>query len=131
MRYLTAAGYQELCPDGELPRTDDDSVDVGAIERGLDAASATCRSYLPDLLIDDAGAPIAAPDEGLADSLAGIVYRIARYRLSDSVTGDKEHMAMQHKAAIAELQMLKRDPAPPDGPEAEIVAGVSRWAPAP
>ena len=130
MRYLTAADYQQRIGALHVPMQRDGTVDTERIEDALDDASATCRTYLPDDLLDSTGAPRAIEDvaDRVADALPGIVCALAQASLADGATGSEEVVLARRRAAVRQLEMMQRKPDRVTV-TAAIVEGASQWIP--
>lgn len=130
MRYLTAAEYQQRVGTLQVPMQRDGTVDTARIEDALDDASATCRTYLPDDLLDSTGAPRAIEDvaDRVADALPGIVCALAQASLADGATGSEEVVLARRRGAVKQLEMMQRKP-DRVAVTAAIVEGASQWIP--
>lgn len=128
--YLSVADYEERIGALQVPMQRDGTVDTARIEAALDDASATCRTYLPDDLLDSTGAPLAIEDvaDRVADALPGIVCALAQASLTDGATGAEEVVLARRRAAVRQLEMMQRRP-DRVAVTAAIVEGSSQWIP--
>ena len=127
VRYLTADEYI-LRAGAAVPHVEGTTnVDRSRIEAALDDASGEIRAWLPEDLLDAAGAPVTPPRR-LADVLPRITFDLARHALSDGATGAEETVTQRFEAARKLLQELKGKPERP-AVNAALVEGAAQWLP--
>ena len=127
--YLTVAEFSTRAGPHVLPRVDrTDTVDTARIEAAIADASAECRAWLPDDLLEADGSEVAAPPARVAEALPGIVLAIALYALSDGATGSEEVLGARYRSALKLLRELRGEPDRP-AVRAQIIEGASQWIP--
>ena len=129
MRYLEADDFVTRVGAAVVPRLDGtDTTDTPRIEAALDSASAECRAWLPDDLLEADGTVVATPPARLADVLPGIVCDLALYSLSDGATGSETVVGERYRSARKLLRELRSAPERP-AVVASMVEGASQWIP--